>query len=173
MTAMCPHCGFDLIKSEPIITDGFTLFPDGRVKHEGEVLKLTLQEGQVLYTVAKAGGEPVMTKVIGERISHCAGPWALVKSIMTRLRRKFEAWGIDLPLYVCRGIGIRWRGDGVILTPKQQQIFDYLKAHRGQYFSSKAIERALDLPPQVRNHIFNMRKRGVSITSSGKGWMVE
>jgi DNA-binding response OmpR family regulator len=108
MTTMCPHCGYDLERSEVIERGLYVLHPDGMVYRDGERVRVTVQEGQLLYTVAKAAGRPIHCRVIGERISDGENPYNLVAVLMTRLRAKFRADGIPIPVSNIRNFGLAW-----------------------------------------------------------------
>lgn len=105
--AMCPHCGYDLVRSGPIERDGYTLTPDGLVYFDGDRVLLTRQEGQLLYTVAKAS-RPVSCEIIGERISDTENPYNLVQVLLTRMRAKFRADGNSFPVSTIRNFGLIW-----------------------------------------------------------------
>lgn len=108
MNAMCPHCGFDLERSGVIERGGYTLAPDGQVHLDDKRVRLTPQEGRLLYTVAKGNGRPVHCRVIGERISDGECPYNLVQVLACRMRAKFRADGIDFPVGNVRGFGLVW-----------------------------------------------------------------
>lgn len=105
---MCPHCGYDLERSDVIERGEYVLHPDGLVYREGKRLRVTVQEGLLLYTVAKAAGRPTHCRVIGERISECEDPYNLVMVSMSRMRAKFRADDIPLPVANIRNFGLAW-----------------------------------------------------------------
>lgn len=108
LTAICPHCGYDLQRNVVLERGEYVLHPDGMVYRQGERVRLTVQEGQLLYTVAKADGRPIHCRIIGERISECEDPYNLVMVLMTRIRAKFRADGVPLPVGNIRNFGLTW-----------------------------------------------------------------
>jgi DNA-binding response OmpR family regulator len=105
---ICPHCGYDLAASADIERDGFMLRHTGDVLYNGVQLDVTAQQGQLLYTVAKAG-RPILARVIGERISEANDPYNLVQVIMTQMRARLKASETPYPVKGVRGQGYVWQ----------------------------------------------------------------
>jgi hypothetical protein len=105
---ICPHCGYDLAASADIERDGFMLRHTGEIRYNDAPVDVTAQQGQLLYTVAKAG-RPILTRVVGERISDANDPYNLAQVVMIQLRARLKANGIPCPVLGVRGQGIVWR----------------------------------------------------------------
>jgi DNA-binding response OmpR family regulator len=105
---ICPHCGYDLAASADIERDGFWLRNTGEAYYDGNFMHLTSQQGQLLYTVAKAG-RPISARVIGERISDAEDSYNLVQVNMTRIRARLKADSIPCPIANVRGLGLVWQ----------------------------------------------------------------
>jgi DNA-binding response OmpR family regulator len=105
---ICPHCGYDLDANADIERDGFMLSYTNEARYNGEVMQLTRQQNQLLYTVAKAD-RPIAAAVIGDRISDAVDSYRLVQVVLTQLRAIFRADGIPMPIVNVRGHGLAWR----------------------------------------------------------------
>ncbi len=87
MTAMCPACGYNLVKDEPIQLDGYTLGPHLCIAPGGVNVHLTPGEAGVLYALAKAGGGWVSTEALHNRVSD-AEDARVVPVYVFRIRKK-------------------------------------------------------------------------------------
>lgn len=106
MCAICPHCGADLTKDEPIERAGLSMFPYGNARVGGAEIKLTKAESGVLYTLLKAEGQMMPQTAIAERIGYEGDdPAGLINVHINRIRRKLAPhWSV--PIRSLRGVGV-------------------------------------------------------------------
>lgn len=89
MTAVCPHCGCDLIPDEPIERAGLSMLPYGNVRIGDVEVRLTQAESGILWALLKAGGQPVSRAALAARIGYEGdAPDELVAVHIHRVRRK-------------------------------------------------------------------------------------
>lgn len=105
MASLCPHCGYNITRDDPITIGKWTLYPDS-VFFRGRNLHLTNGEAGLLYTVAKAAPRAVQLAAIGNRISHADNVAGVASVLACRLRRKL---GRNMPIETVPGAGYRWR----------------------------------------------------------------
>lgn len=106
MCAICPCCGYDLVKDEPIERAGIAMAPYGQVLFNGADVKLTRGESAVLWCLMKAGPRPMPRHVLAERYgqkdtsdSNC------VDVLLTRIKQKLAPHG-EVPIRNLRGVGV-------------------------------------------------------------------
>lgn len=92
MTTICPHCGYDLVRDEPIERAGIAMQPYGAVRFHGAEVKLTPGETAVLWALVKAGGRPLSRAILAERIGY-EGDKNTVDVHLTRIRKKLAPHG--------------------------------------------------------------------------------
>lgn len=104
MTAMCPHCGYNLLADRPIADGEWEIALDA-VRWRGAALPLSRAERAAVYSVAKGAGGTVQAGVIGARVSDASGdPARLGNVYLNRARRKAR----HLPIENVRDCGYRW-----------------------------------------------------------------
>lgn len=105
MTDLCPSCGYNLKRDEPIQRGEWTLEPIS-TWFRGIRLRITPSESGFLHTLAKAGGRPLARDVMGARLSDGEVPGDVMTAYACRLRRKLE----QVPFETVHGHGYRWAG---------------------------------------------------------------
>lgn len=64
---MCPHCGYDLRTSEPIVLGDWKLTPT-EIYYQGQAQLLTAQQIEFMYSVAKAYPRTITTEALMNRL---------------------------------------------------------------------------------------------------------
>lgn len=104
-TALCPNCGVDLARDEPITRGAIAFDPRGEVRWHGEPVQLSPAERSVLGTLLKAGGRFIGAEVVCERIGYDGDDQRNMVSVYVhRLRRKLAFEAIETQ----HGVGWRW-----------------------------------------------------------------
>lgn len=105
MAAICPCCGYDIAKDEPIERAGIAMAPYGPVRFHGVDVNLTRGETAVLWTLMKAD-RPIARHILAERYgqkessdSNC------VDVLLTRIKHKLARHGAH-PIQNRRGVGV-------------------------------------------------------------------
>lgn len=70
MTALCPHCGYDLEPDRAITRDGIEYDPRGGVVWHGKAVHLPPGCHAILGTLLKAAGRVVTYDVLAERTGY-------------------------------------------------------------------------------------------------------
>lgn len=109
MINMCPHCGYNLQKDEPIELGDWSLHEDG-VSYRGVRLLLTASQVRILYTMAKATGSVVRHEVIYNRVldNDVADPRNNIAVQISKIRDMLAGMGVSLPIENVRAVGYRW-----------------------------------------------------------------
>ena len=103
MTGLCPSCGYNILRDEPIHRGDWTLEPIS-TWFRGIRLALSPTEAGFLHSLAKAGGRPLSREVMGVRLSDSEDPANIMCVYAARLRRKLD----QVPFETVRGSGYRW-----------------------------------------------------------------
>ncbi len=89
MTAVCPHCGFDLSNDDVITVGDLSFDPRGDIVFKGVALRFTTYEKIVLGTILKERGRAVSTEILRERIGY-DGLNNVVEVMICRIRNHFR-----------------------------------------------------------------------------------
>jgi DNA-binding response OmpR family regulator len=105
---MCPHCGFDLAKDQPIILNDFSMLsPIAPLCYRGQPLNLTSAARTLCWTLMKSFPRPVRQEVILDRLdSEALGN--VVDVYLSRIRRELRRIGAPIPFEKRRGV-IAWK----------------------------------------------------------------
>ena len=106
---ICPHCGFDLVRLEPI-TDGiFGYDPQVGFLIAGEKVNFDRQCHEIMGSVMAARGYVLSLPVIADRLGY-EGDRAseLIRAKMTKCRATIAAAGIRFPIQTVWGVGVKW-----------------------------------------------------------------
>ena len=106
--SMCHVCGTDFEKSLPLDRGSYSLHDTGEIYFEGKRLPITLQEGRVLYALARVAPRPLRAEMLGERVSDCTNPYKLANVLVSHIRRKLRAADIKPPFDTVWGLGFAW-----------------------------------------------------------------
>lgn len=105
MTALCPHCGYNLRQDETITTGDLHLDPRGVARWRGNDIVLSRSQTIVLHTIVKAAGRPVPRATVAERLGYEGdNPSNLVAVHVCRLRQIMP----DIPISNVARSGFRW-----------------------------------------------------------------
>lgn len=102
---ICPHCGFDLERDEPVDRAGIAIDPFGICQFHGQPLRLTRSERQILFAIVKADGAILSRAVLAERVGY-EGDHNVVDVFLTRIRNKMKPIAPP-PLETVWGVGVR------------------------------------------------------------------
>jgi two-component system OmpR family response regulator/two-component system response regulator QseB len=106
MTAICPCCGYDIARDEPLERAGIAMAPYGPVRFHGADVKLTRGESAVLRTLMKANGRPIPRHVLAERYGQKeTSDSNSVDVLLTRIKQKLARHGAH-PIQNRRGVGV-------------------------------------------------------------------
>ncbi len=89
MTGMCPHCGYNFAADAPIRLGKWMLTPQLALRG-GKDTGLTRTEANVLYAIAKGGGQWVTAEAVHNRVSD-ADCSKITAVMVYRLRKKLGA----------------------------------------------------------------------------------
>lgn len=111
MIGLCPSCGFNLAKDEPVARDGWVLDPRGSAWLNGEELPLSASRVMLLLTLAKEHPRWVRAEALLHRASD--GEEAnTIAVIICQMRRLFRELGVPSPIESRNphaGGGYRWK----------------------------------------------------------------
>jgi len=109
MTAICPHCQYDLKADEVIKRDGFTLDPRGAVTYNGKEIKLTKAQKCILFSLAKADGRRLSSYDLADRCCYyeTAHVSNAIKMHISLLRKRLS--GLPCPVQNEHGVGYYWK----------------------------------------------------------------
>lgn len=112
MTALCPHCGYNLEADTIIERDGFTIDPRGHVRYGGVLIpRLRPQVVSAMHSIAKANGRKVTADIIADRCgSETVNTSNVVRGLVWRLRGALNA--VDVPCPVQSKLGPTREGGG-------------------------------------------------------------
>lgn len=112
MTAICPHCGYDLKADKPIERDDVRIEPfTRRVWWKGNEHRLSPVEFIMLSGLVKASPQCLGAETLADRIGYEGDdPDNNIKVYAHRLRRKLPG----IPLMTVWGRGYAWRPKEVI-----------------------------------------------------------
>lgn len=108
MTAICPRCGFDLARDEPMQVGDYRYDPRGGFVVRGKALRLAPQPLELAAALFRARGRTVDYDVLVERLG-LSNRQALTV-VARRVRTAFNAEQIWAPIVVVRGVGMAWGG---------------------------------------------------------------
>lgn len=109
MTAICPHCGFDLAKDEPIAAGRFRYDPRGGMFADDVRLPLTPKELQLAGALFRARGRIVPYEALIDRME--LRDRLVISVHVRRIRAKFEKAGLFNPVGTAWGLGLFWGGE--------------------------------------------------------------
>lgn len=102
---LCPHCGHDLTRDEPISRGDIVFDPRGEVQWRGAAVHLTVGQRIVLHSLLKANGRTVPRDALLERLDSQSEDGRNLLSVhLARLRSALPG----VPIENVRGIGLRW-----------------------------------------------------------------
>lgn len=104
--AICPCCGYDLARSQPIELGDWRLDVQGNVALRSAAVPLSQQQAQFLFTLAKAHPRIVPHDAMIARISVGEVESNILPVIVHRLRKML---GDECPIETVRDAGYRWR----------------------------------------------------------------
>lgn len=107
MSALCPHCGYDLETDRVLEMDGLMFDPRGPVIWRGELVHLTPSERIMLHTLLKAAPRTVTKDVILERVGS-DGPPNSVNVWAHGVRSKLDAIAPGHRIKTDWARGYRW-----------------------------------------------------------------
>lgn len=108
MTAICPNCGFDLLRDEPMEVGRFRYDPRGSFTVGGVPIPLTPKEVELIGALFRARGRIVPYAALIDRLDVTGR--VVVSVHVRRIRKKFNAAGEWNPIGVAHGIGLFWGG---------------------------------------------------------------
>jgi DNA-binding response OmpR family regulator len=115
----CHNCGADISLDEPIRIDDFSMIGDGYpLLYKGQVVKLTLGERLIVWSLLKAYPDHVKRSTLLDRLDSEGGD-NLVSVMLVRIRAALARAGAPSAIETLRGQGIRWKpggGDDVART---------------------------------------------------------
>lgn len=103
--AFCPHCGYNLKADEPLILGPWELYPNGLVLLDKVPIKMTPQQGELVYTVARAGGKIVTREAAGLRLGVPGDIQGHINTLVCRIKKHKE-----VPIETVWRSGLRWAG---------------------------------------------------------------
>lgn len=111
MTAICPHCGFDLVRDAPLAMGRYE--HDSRVglSIDGQRLRMPKQCHEIAGAVFRAQGRLLPYSTLAERLgseSWDLNGWISVQ--MNRIRKGFADAGLPCPIERVFGQGLQWSG---------------------------------------------------------------
>lgn len=110
VTAICPHCGYDLERDERIEIDGFVFDPLGLLGYGEKELRLPPAPFRLLFTLAKAKGRAMHLDALQARVSGEDATSNVARVHLTRLRNAFKRFAVPYPVQNIKGTGLyRWR----------------------------------------------------------------
>jgi DNA-binding response OmpR family regulator len=106
---MCPHCGFDLARSQPIEFGNIAISDRDEIMFEGRRLPLTRCQYDIVECLIRARGRSVSRAVLADRIGGDLQESTVTKHV-ERVRRCFRAIKPEFDqLVAVRGFGAyRW-----------------------------------------------------------------
>jgi len=109
MTAICPHCQYDLKADTIIERDGFTLDPRGAVTYNGQEIKLTKTQKCILFSLAKANGRRLSSYDLADRCCYYDASNANkeFKMHISLLRKRLSH--VQCPVQTDHGVGYYWQ----------------------------------------------------------------
>ncbi len=105
MSALCPHCGYDLERDAPLERDGWSLTYN-TAAYAGENVAITPSQANILYSLARANGRCLPAEILGARCSDGTNVANIAAIQIVRIRK---ALGDRAPIETKRGMGYRWR----------------------------------------------------------------
>lgn len=105
MTALCPHCGFDLIQDTPINCGDMRFDPRGDIIWKGKSLRLKPALRIILGSLLKAPGRFLSREMLADRLQYeGANPANNVSVLLWQLKQVAP----DLPIERAWKLGARW-----------------------------------------------------------------
>lgn len=117
MTAICPKCGFDLAKDEPIEVGGYCYDPRGGLSVNGKRLPLRPKELELAGALFRARGRIVPYEVLVARLD--VADREVIRVHVRRIRLKFYDAGLLNPIGLAHGIGMFWGGAPFHKEPRE------------------------------------------------------
>lgn len=104
----CPHCGYDLVKDQPIIINDFSMLgPQSPLYYRGTALNLTMTGRNLCWTLMKNYPKPVRADVLLDRMDSI-GTGNVIAVYLTRIRKELRKIGAPIPFHHVRGYGVAW-----------------------------------------------------------------
>lgn len=110
---ICPHCGYDLAKDQPILLNDFSMHSSiSPLCWRGTAIRLTGAESAVVWALMKAWPSPMRISVLLERADSEADEQT-VRVLVCRVRKKLRAVGAPDPIgsYRVPGGAYIWKVD--------------------------------------------------------------
>lgn len=105
----CPHCGYDLLKDQPIIINDFSMLgPQSPLYYRGKVPNLTLAERNFCWALMKAYPKTVRHEALLNRLDS-TGTVNTLAVYISKIRKKLRQLGAPDPFVRVRGVGVGWK----------------------------------------------------------------
>ncbi|MBX9881266.1 MAG: helix-turn-helix domain-containing protein [Sphingomonas sp.] len=108
MTAICPNCGFDLTRDEPMHVGGYHYDPRGGFSVGGVAIPLTPKEIELAGALFRARGRIIPYDALIDRLD--VTDRVVISVHVRRIRKKFNEAGMFNPIGVAHGTGLFWGG---------------------------------------------------------------
>jgi DNA-binding response OmpR family regulator len=105
--AVCPHCGFDLVRDAPISSGGFRVDPSGDATWRGERIPLPRSEREILYSLAKSYPRSLSRATLLDRLGSEAEE-KTVDQWISKLRSRLREAGAPCPVRTVYTQGYCW-----------------------------------------------------------------
>ncbi len=109
MTAICPHCGFDLVKDEPVEIGDYRYDPRDGFSIAGRRLPLTRSEAELAAALFRERGRSLAYERLLDRLG-LTSDRNILFVFRNRIHAKFRAAGLPPPIGAQRGFGLYWQG---------------------------------------------------------------
>lgn len=108
--ALCPHCGYDLVRDEPVTLGDLFFDPRGEVTWKDvKLAHLPPSQREILWAIVKARGRTITKAVLLDRCDS-SGDMRTVDTLICRLRDAFRAIDPDFDrIETVWREGLRWR----------------------------------------------------------------
>lgn len=105
---LCPHCGHDLQREEPLERDGFRYVPGRRVEYDGRSVRLNQTLLAVFGTIMRTTGCVTMAALYERLGSEAEDPSNLMAVYLCRIRSALRAVRAPDPFERVYRQGVRW-----------------------------------------------------------------
>ena len=108
MTPICPCCGYDLVKDEPVKIGDFNMASDfGPLQYKGKRVRLTAAQKSLCWSLMKAYPRPVRSSTLRNRIGSDADSNVL-QVLVCRIRKTLANAGAPAVVKSIAGVGYAW-----------------------------------------------------------------
>lgn len=112
MTAICPHCGYDLVKDEPIVIGAYRYVPRLGLFHQGRRIDLTGKGLEIAVALFRARGQVLTLDALALRLGNDSLSFSnLIAVYLNRMRSAWGRLGEPFPIERVRGRGLYWAGE--------------------------------------------------------------